>query len=664
MVRFQFKRGLRFFEGTRRWSLEKINAVGLLVFESQDSACERISVSTAEAYSAWQTGKWIIDVDSLGPGNDLVWHTTPGDLSSLPPKAKLTAEKRAKVLMEIKAHFQSIGSPVMCEPHTIIRIITTHSEKLGLKPIPHWSTVWRWWTRLARKGCVTSLADKASLPGRPLNPIQQAIFQEVADEVFLQDQKNPVKLVIEEIERRYISLNRGKSKEDMLQPPSRPTVYRWLKKLNYSVVSAARNGKEFHRKERREVTGLLKVNRVLERYEIDHTPVDVLLVCETTWMVLGRPWLTLVIDRYSRMIAGFYISFHAPSASSVLYSLRQAILPKDELLKNIPGVKNDWPIRGCPESIAMDNGMDLHANAVEKFCLELLIEVHFMGAARPEMKGAIERLFGTLSRDLFHTLPGTVFNNIQARGDYPSEARAALTLKTFTEILVRWIVDVYHQTPHRGLKGYTPHAVWQKGEPNATFSLPAFPRQLDLMVGNTANRSIFHYGLEYDCIRYSSKQLLALRNAKMETPQVEIRVFEDDVGYIEVKNPENGEFLRVNAIDQDYACGLNRHVHALIRAEVRRRFNDEETRKQLLMVKAEIQAVVRAAVVNKKAGVRKRSAALRLVDSENKLGNRANDELTQASVPRQSIDEPEIKIHDLDEGKQPTFRRLVSGGSS
>jgi putative transposase len=206
--------------------------------------------------------------------------------------------------------------------------------------------------------------------------------------------------------------------------------------------------------------------------------------------------------------------------------------------------------------------------------------------------------------------------------------------------------------------------MWQKNAPSATISLPAFPRQLDLMVGNTATRSIFHYGLEYDCIRYSSGQLLALRNAKKETPQVEIRVFEDDVGYIEVKNPDNGEFLRVKAIDQDYACGLNRHVHALIRAEVRRRFNDRETREQLLLVKAEIQAVVRAAVVNKKAGVRKRSAALRLVDSENKLGNRANDELAQASVPRESIDEPEIKIHDLNEDKQPTFRRLASGSAS
>lgn len=662
MVRFQFKRGLRFFEGVRRWSLEKINAVGLLVFESQDADCERLSLSTAELHSAWLNGKWVIDIDSLGPGKDLVWHTTPGDLNSLPPKARLEAESRAKLLMEVKAHFKSIGAPVRCEPKTLTYIVKTKAGELGFQTVPHWSTVWRWWGRLARKGCVTGLANRPVLSGRPIDSMQHAVFQEVADEIFLQEQKNPGKLVVDEIDRRYIGLNRDRAEDSKLSPPSPATIYRWLKKLNYSIVSSARNGKEFQRKERREVTGSLKVDRILERYEIDHTPVDVQLVCEKTWMVLGRPWLTLIIDRHSRMIAGFYISYHAPSASSVLYALRQAIFPKEELLGNLPGVKNDWPVRGCPISIAMDNGMDLHAKAVEQFCLELLIELRYMGAGMPELKGAIERLFGTLSRDLFHTLPGTVFNNIDARGDYPSEERAALTLQTFTEVLVKWIVDVYHQTPHRGLKGYTPHAVWNQGAPTTTITLPAFPRQMDLMVGNTAVRSIFHYGVEYDCIRYSSIQLLALRNATKETPLVEIRVYEDDVGYIDVKDPESGEFLRVLAIDQDYARGLSRHVHKLIRAEVRKRFNDRETREQLLQVKAEIQAVVKAAVADKKAGTRKRSAALRLVDSENKLGNRASDAFSNASMPTESTDESEIKLHNFENDEQPTFKRLTGGG--
>ena len=95
---------------------------------------------------------------------------------------------------------------------------------------------------------------------------------------------------------------------------------------------------------------------------------------------------------------------------------------------------------------------------------------------------------------------------------------------------------------------------------------------------------------------------------------------------------------------------------------MRKRFNDRETREQLLQVKAEIQAVVKAAVADKKAGTRKRSAALRLVDSENKLGNRADDAFSNASVPTESTDEPEIKLHNFENDEQPTFKRLTGGG--
>ena len=663
MVRFRFKRGLRFFEGTRRWELQKTNAVGLFVFESQDQACERISKSMADVHQLWLSGAWVIDIDSLGPGADVVWHTTPETLSSLPPKKRATAEPRAKVLMAIKAHFDARGMRVTCDPNALVSIVKGRAAEFGLNREPHWGTVWRWWNLLAPTGCMARLAN-APNEGRKINAEQYAIFQEVVDEVYLSDQKPPGKAVVEAIQRRYQSLNATLAPEARRSGPSTATVYRWLGNLHYTVVSVARDGKDFNRRERREVVGTLKVLFILERYEIDHTPVDVLLVCSQTWMVLGRPWLTLVIDRHSRMIAGFYIGFHAPSASSVLYALRQSILPKETLLAQFPSVRNAWPVRGSPMTIAMDNGMDLHALAVEQFCLEAMIELRFMGVARPELKGAVERLFGTLSRDLFHNLPGTTFNSVNARGDYPSEQRAALTLETFTEILVKWIVDVYHQTPHRGLKGHTPQSVWQKGEAGTVFSFPAFPRQLDLMVGHGATRTINGYGIDYCRIQYSSVQLLSFRDPKGKPPIVAIKVYEDDVGHIDVKDPETGEYLRVPAVDREYALGLNRHVHDLIREEVRRRFGGSETREQLLMVKAEIQAMVKAAIQGKKAGTRKKASALRLVNSENSLGTRPANALAAANLPMQADIEPELKLHDLRTDELPSFGHLTDRGKS
>jgi putative transposase len=62
-------------------------------------------------------------------------------------------------------------------------------------------------------------------------------------------------------------------------------------------------------------------------WQCDHSKVDVLLV-DSSGMLLGRPWLTTVIDTYSRCIMGIHLGFDAPSADVVCLALRHAILPK------------------------------------------------------------------------------------------------------------------------------------------------------------------------------------------------------------------------------------------------------------------------------------------------------------------------------------------------
>ena len=44
--------------------------------------------------------------------------------------------------------------------------------------------------------------------------------------------------------------------------------------------------------------------------------------------VLGRPWLTTIVDTYSRCIIGLHLGMEAPSAVVVCLALRHAILPK------------------------------------------------------------------------------------------------------------------------------------------------------------------------------------------------------------------------------------------------------------------------------------------------------------------------------------------------
>jgi tetratricopeptide (TPR) repeat protein len=63
------------------------------------------------------------------------------------------------------------------------------------------------------------------------------------------------------------------------------------------------------------------------------------------------------------------------------------------------------------------------------------------------MGGHIERLVGTLMRAP-HELPGATFSNPKQRGNYDSEASAALTLDELERWLTDYIVCVYHAKRH------------------------------------------------------------------------------------------------------------------------------------------------------------------------------------------------------------------------
>lgn len=70
----------------------------------------------------------------------------------------------------------------------------------------------------------------------------------------------------------------------------------------------------------------------LDVIQIDHTPVDIILVDDKTRQPIGRPWLTIAIDIYSRMICGYYLSLDAPSEISVAMCVSHCVLPKEDWL--------------------------------------------------------------------------------------------------------------------------------------------------------------------------------------------------------------------------------------------------------------------------------------------------------------------------------------------
>jgi len=115
-------------------------------------------------------------------------------------------------------------------------------------------------------------------------------------------------------------------------------------------------------------------------WQADHTLLDIWIKDEKEQPV--RPWLTVIMDDYSRAIAGYYISFDAPSALQTALALKQGIWRK-----NNPA----WHICGIPEILYTDHGSDFTSHHIEQVCLDLKIRLIFSTIGEPRGRGKIER---------------------------------------------------------------------------------------------------------------------------------------------------------------------------------------------------------------------------------------------------------------------------------
>jgi putative transposase len=208
----------------------------------------------------------------------------------------------------------------------------------------------------------------------------------------------------------------------------------------------------------RPVVGQYVSEYALQVTQIDHTKVDVIVVDDLMRRPLGRPWLTLIIDLASRMVAGFHLTMEAPSAISVAMALRHAVLPKGAWLAE-RGIEAPWPAAGIPEVLHMDNGKDFHSRALERGCGEYGIARHYRPPATPHFGGHIERLIGTMMGAV-HLLPGTTFSNTVEKGDYDAGNTAVMTLPELETWLAIQIVGVYHASLHRAIQ-VPPAAAWE-----------------------------------------------------------------------------------------------------------------------------------------------------------------------------------------------------------
>ncbi len=198
----------------------------------------------------------------------------------------------------------------------------------------------------------------------------------------------------------------------------------------------------------------------------DHYKLDVLHVDDEFREVLGRLWLTLLIDAYSRAVLGIFLSYEAPNIESIQGALRHAIWPKTDLAAF--GIDLPWLCYGIPQRLFLDNAWAHQSQSLETLVKALAgggcytqMELVFRPSYQARYGGLVERIFGNLSGQLRERLPGALLRPDQ-RHWHNSSQGACLLYRDVVRIVHQLVVDYLH-TPHRELGGLTPHEQWLAG---------------------------------------------------------------------------------------------------------------------------------------------------------------------------------------------------------
>lgn len=190
-------------------------------------------------------------------------------------------------------------------------------------------------------------------------------------------------------------------------------------------------------------------DRPFEIAHLDHTKLDIELVCSTTGKLLGHPWATFMVDAYSRRILSAYLTYDEPSYRSNMMVLKECVKRHGRL----------------PKVLVVDGGKDFQSTYFETFLACYAIQKQVRPPSKPRFGSVCERLFGTTNKIFIHNLVGNtqLMTNVrQVSKEISPRKHAVWTLPLFSEYLFKWLYEIYDTLEHSTL-GQSPRDVFLNG---------------------------------------------------------------------------------------------------------------------------------------------------------------------------------------------------------
>ncbi|TFI52246.1 transposase [Mastigocladus laminosus UU774] len=430
--------------------------------------------------------------------------------------------------------------------------------------------------------------------------------------------------------------------------PSRATVYRILQSEMDKQAQKQRkrslgwSGEKLTLKTREGLEiEIVNSNQV---WQCDHTKLDILVVSQSGEL-LGRPWLTTVVDTHSRAIVGMYLGMEARSSDVVCLALRHAILPKQ--YSSAYELSLAWGTYGIPQYLYTDGGKEFNSNHLEQVASQLKIVL--CQRRYPSEGGIVERPFGTFNTELLSTLPGYTGSNVKQR---PKEAEkeASLTLEQLERLLVRYLVERYNQSLDPRTGSQTRLGRWEEG---LLAQLPLLSdRELDICLMRRSRRVVYRGGyIQFANLTYKGEHLEGYTGT-----WVVLRYNPRDVTTILIYQIEGS---KERFLTRAHAIGLETEALSLIEAQAMSRSLRQSGR---LATNQSILKEVRLRsqeVIEHIQGKRKRKSKTQTSNAQLEQKSSVVMSVPEAVIENSEDSEcqavmvvPEVEVHDYEEWQQ------------
>jgi putative transposase len=335
-------------------------------------------------------------------------------------------------------------------------------------------------------------------------------------------------------------------------------------------VVAARLGEKYAIRKFMAIRRSFNVVAPGQRIEMDFFNVDLMsLLVETGFYNVLPPeiqekiprtriYFCAAMDVATRYILAFKASLN-PNSVTAVAAIRMIMSDKRHLSTYV-GAQTPWIGKLRPWFLTHDNGSEFIANRTQNVLRLARIDATRPAAGQPTCRPFIERLFHTIGLLIEGYFDGRTFHNVVAKGDADPQMNASLLVDELIKIFIFAICDIYHNKPHAGLGGNTPHNAWVEACQDYKIDYPPGATEMLHIFGHKTERRIHPYGVTFMGISFDDPELQRMRTKHGEC-DVLIKFDPECLGQIAFKS-DKGWLTARNTVGLDDSVSLAEWVAA------------------------------------------------------------------------------------------------------